>query len=88
MVHETLSRTVERLDILLFGRTTRHEAHIGLLQRRADRLRVVRVVLLAEPEGLHVLRTYDSQVCPNRSNRSAQKYALVEASIPMMQGSI
>jgi hypothetical protein len=59
VVHETLSRPVERLDILLFCRTTGYEAHIGLLQRRADRLCVVRVVLLAKPEGLHVLRTND-----------------------------
>jgi hypothetical protein len=59
VVHESLSRAMECLDILLLCRPTGHKAHIGLLQRCADRLCVVGVVLLAKPEGLHVLRTDD-----------------------------
>jgi len=59
VVHESLPRAMECLDILLLCRPTGHKAHIGLLQRCADRLCVVGVVLLAKPEGLHVLRADD-----------------------------
>jgi hypothetical protein len=55
---------VERHDVLLFCRTTGHEARIGSLQRRADRLCVVGVVLSAKPEGLRVLRANDSNGMP------------------------
>jgi hypothetical protein len=59
VVHESLPRAMECLDILLLCRPTGHKAHIGLLQRCANRLCVVGIVLLTKPEGLHVLRADD-----------------------------
>jgi hypothetical protein len=55
---------VERLDILLFDRLLRHEPHVPLLHRGADRLGVVTIVLLPAYEGLHVLRRHDLNRMP------------------------
>jgi len=50
---------VERLDVLLFECFLRHEPHVPLLYRGADRLGVITVVLLPAHEWLHVLRGHD-----------------------------
>src|ERR1019366_2306818 len=59
MIDQPLTRAVECLDVLLFERLLRHEPHVRLLYRRADRLGVITVVLLPAHEWLHVLRGHD-----------------------------
>src|SRR5712672_783372 len=59
MIDQPLPRAVERLDVLLFEGLLRHEPHVPLLYRSADRLCVIAVVLLPAYEWLHVLRGHD-----------------------------
>src|SRR5258708_1160903 len=56
MIEQPLPRPVGRLDVLLFEGLLRHEPHVTLLYRGADRLGVIAVVLLPADEWLHVLR--------------------------------
>jgi len=50
---------MEGLDVLLLERLLRHEAHVRLLHRGADRLGVIGIVLLPADEWLHILRGHD-----------------------------
>lgn len=59
MIDQPLPRTVERLDVLLLERLFWHEPHVRLLDRRADCLGVVGIVLLPAYEWFHVLRRHD-----------------------------
>jgi transposase InsO family protein len=59
MIDQSLPRAVERLDVLLFEGLLRHEPHVPVLYRGADRLGVITVVLLPAHEWLHVLRGHD-----------------------------
>jgi hypothetical protein len=61
VIHQALAGTVQHLNILLFDRALRYEPHVWLLDRDADRLGIVAVILLVTPERLHILRTYDPQ---------------------------
>ena len=56
MIDQPLPRAVKRLDVLLLQSLLRHEPHVPLLYRGADRLGVIAVVLLPADEWLHVLR--------------------------------
>jgi hypothetical protein len=51
MIDQPLPGAVKRLDVLLFERLLRHEPHVPLLDRRADRFGVVGIVLLPAHEG-------------------------------------
>src|SRR5271155_581333 len=59
MIDQPLPRAVECLDVLLFEGLLRHEPHVPLLYRSADRLCVIAVVLLPADEWLHILRSHD-----------------------------
>jgi hypothetical protein len=58
-VDQTAASAMKRLDVLLHFVLGRHEFHIRLAHRRANRLGVVSVALLMLDEGLHVLRRND-----------------------------
>jgi hypothetical protein len=55
MIDQSLSSTVEALDVLLDDRFLRHEAHVWLLNGNAYRLGIVAVIFLALQERLHIL---------------------------------
>jgi hypothetical protein len=87
MVDHPLAGSMQRLDILLLDRFLRHEAHVGLPGRRADRLGIVAVVLLTHRERLDVLRADDLDRVPKALELALPIEGAVQASIAMVQGS-
>ena len=59
MIYQPLACAVKGLDILLFERLLRHEAHVSLLLCSTDRLCIIRIVFLAPHERLHILWRHD-----------------------------
>ena len=57
VVDQPLTSAVERLDVLLFDGSLRHERNVRLAHRGTDRFSVITVVLLTPHERFDVLRT-------------------------------
>src|ERR1700735_957309 len=78
---------MERLDVLLLEVLLGHEPHVPLLDRRADCLGIVGIVLLSADERLHVLRRHDFYGVSELLELPLPIDAPVDASMPMRHGS-
>src|SRR5215469_7171488 len=66
MVHKPSACAVQRLGVLLLDRLLRHKSHVRLAKCRADRFRIIPVVLLASDERLHILGRNDPDLVSER----------------------
>ena len=64
LADQSLTHTMQCLQVELIGSLRRHELHRWRLHRLGDRLRVAEVVLLAFRIGPHVLRRHQPSIVP------------------------